>query len=167
MNGTTRVSQCAVYLDPNVFIEMWENKGSPNSARIWDMLDRGMSANWQFVSSELSLAEILVKPIAHAKASGDWQLVETYRFQIYDKGSFQRIIPVSRAVLDMAANVRSENKIIKLPDAIHLATALIENCSVFISNDIRLVDMIRKALHPSPFEMALTFANLADLDHVS
>jgi predicted nucleic acid-binding protein len=167
MNGKIRVSRKSVYLDANVFIEMWENRGAPESKLIWKMFAHGDSKGWQFVSSELSLAEVLVKPIGDAKLTGDWQLVHAYRFHIYDKGSFQRIVPVSRNILDMAANVRSENKAIKLPDAIHLSTALVEKCSVFVSNDTRFAEAIKKALYPTPFTAVVTFADLAELDNLA
>jgi predicted nucleic acid-binding protein len=166
MNGKIRVSQTSVYLDANVFIEMWENRGAPESKLVWEMFTRGHSKGWRFVSSELSLAEVLVKPILDAKQTGDWQLVNAYRFHIDDKGLFQRIAPVSRDILDMAANVRSENKAIKLPDAIHLSTALVEKCSVFVSNDTRFAEAIKKALYPTPFTAVVTFADLAELDNV-
>jgi predicted nucleic acid-binding protein len=167
MNGKIRVSQTSVYLDANVFIEMWENRGTPDSEKIWDMFSRGLSRGWRFVSSELSLAEVLVKPIFDAKQTGDWRLVDAYRFHIYDKGLFQRIVPIFRDILDMAANVRSENKAIKLPDAIHLSTALIEKCSAFVSNDTRFVDAIKKALYPAPFTAVVTFSDLAELDNLA
>lgn len=142
---------------------MWENKGGQHSREVWDLLALGSGKGWRFVSSELTLAEILVKPISEAKKTGDWSLADTYRFHIFDKGSFQRIVPVSRDILDRAANVRSENEAFKLPDAIHLATALQENCTVFISNDTRMVTAVRRALVPKHMEVAVTFSELSQM----
>ncbi len=167
MNGKTRLSETRIYLDTNVFIEMWENKGTFDSDKIWQMFTLGVDRGWRFVSSELTLAEVLVKPIRTAKDTGDWGLADTYRFHIYDKGSLQRIVPISRQILDNAANVRSENTAIKLPDAIHLSTALAENCTIFISNDGPFVKAIKKALIPKPFTSVLTFADLAELDSLA
>jgi predicted nucleic acid-binding protein len=163
-NGTNRVPARSVYLDANVFIEMWENRQTEASRLIWHMISIGMQRDWCFVSSELSLTEVLVDPIATAKKSNDWALVELYRFHIYDKDPFQRIIPVTREVLDRAANVRSENAGIKTPDAIHLATALIQKCSVFVSNDLRLVSALRRGLIPKHFQAAITFPELLDVE---
>jgi uncharacterized protein len=153
-----------IYLDANVYIELWENKTSPHGRLLWDLLVRGSQRGWRFVSSELTLAEVLVKPISIAKASGNWSLADTYRFQIYDKGQFQHIAPVSRDILDMAANVRSENASIRLPDAIHLATALLNECTIFISNDTSLVSAIKSALVPKRIDAAFCFSELAEAE---
>ena len=152
----------SVYLDANVFIELWENVGTEAHRILWRMLILGMERDWRFVSSELSLAEVLVDPIAKAKISQDWSVVDRYRFQIYDKKPLQKVSPVTRKVLDMAANVRSENATIKLPDAIHLATALLENCSIFVTNDQRFGRALKRDLIPKPFEKVLIFPEIAD-----
>jgi predicted nucleic acid-binding protein len=166
MNGTNSVPVLNVYLDANVFIEMWENRQTEASRLIWRMFSISMRRDWCFVSSELSLTEVLVDPIASAKKSNDWTLVDLYRFQIFDKEPFQRIAPVTREVLDMAANVRSENSGIKTPDAIHVATALIHSCSALVSNDRRLVSALSRDLSPKPFLKVLAFPDLLDVDGI-
>lgn len=157
------MSGTCIYLDANVFIELWENRGTENSRLLWKLVVQASQKNWRLVTSELTLAEVLVKPIKLAKQTGDWSLADTYRFQIYDKGHFQHIAPVSRQILDMAANVRSENSNVPLPDAIHLATALIENCTVIISNDKRFNSVIKIALVPKRFIAVLDFSELAEV----
>jgi predicted nucleic acid-binding protein len=164
MNGTIRVPAKTIYLDSNVFIEMWEKKGSEAHKLIWDMFSFGMQNDLCFVSSELTLAEVLVDPITKAQTTADWTLVDSYRFHIDNKNPFQRIVPVSTQVLDYAANVRAQNTAIKLPDAIHLATALIEKCSILISNDQRFCNVTKSELSPKYFEVALTFSDLAQVD---
>ncbi|WP_335130460.1 type II toxin-antitoxin system VapC family toxin [Nostoc sp.] len=47
-----------------------------------------------------------------------------------------RVIPVSRQVLIEAVQLRASINI-KLPDAIHAATALLTQCSTFLTNDQR------------------------------
>jgi predicted nucleic acid-binding protein len=165
-NGITDVSRTCVYLDANVFIEMWENKGTEASRLVWTMFSIGMQRVWCFVSSELTLAEVLIDPISDAKKSGDWSLVERFREQIADKGTFQRIIAVSRDLLDYAANVRSENSAIKTPDAIHVATALLNNCSVFVTNDKRLANALRRDLTPKHLSHVLTFDDLHNVSAI-
>ena len=48
------------------------------------------------------------------------------------------LVPISLEILMKAANVRAKNPAIRTPDAIHLATAVVERCSVFITNDVGL-----------------------------
>jgi predicted nucleic acid-binding protein len=153
-----------IYLDANVYIELWENKHSSHGRLLWEIIVRGSQNGWRFVSSELTLAEVLVKPIRIAKASGDWSLADNYRFQICDKGAFQHIAPVSRDILYMAANVRSENSSIRLPDAIHLATALLNRCTIFISNDNAFASAIKAALVPKRIAAVLCFSELAEAE---
>ena len=48
-----------------------------------------------------------------------------------------QMLPVNRDVLVAAARLRAETSI-KLPDAIHAATAQITGCSYFLTNDTRV-----------------------------
>ncbi len=141
---------------------MLENRQSEPSKAIWHLMSIGFEKGWRFISSELTLAEVLTKPIADAKLTGNWALVDAYRFSIQDKANLQTIVPVSRAVLDMAADVRSENGSLRLPDAIHLATALSEACSVFVTNDLRFAAALRKHPEPKQFDTILTFLDLPE-----
>jgi predicted nucleic acid-binding protein len=166
-NGTTKVSGTCVYLDANVFIEMWENRHTEFSRQIWSMFSIGMQRGWCFISSELTLAEVLVDPIANAKKTNDWSLVDIYRAHVANKGSFQRIVAISRDILDNAANVRSENAGIRTPDAIHLATALINKCSVFVSNDKRFANALRRDLMPKHLSHVLTFDDLSNVSAIN
>lgn len=82
------------------------------------------------VSSELTLMETLVGPLR----SGDiakknqreslWQQVNT------------RLLPITQDVLREAARLRAAIPALKTPDAIHAATALLNGCVLFISNDM-------------------------------
>ncbi|WP_347566102.1 PIN domain-containing protein [Scytonema sp. UIC 10036] len=51
------------------------------------------------------------------------------------------MIPVSRDILIEAAQLRA-NVNIKLPDAIHAATAILTQCSTFITNDQRFQSVL-------------------------
>lgn len=46
-----------------------------------------------------------------------------------------RLIPTTTAIWEQAANIRANNRL-KTPDAIHAATALANNSTLFITNDI-------------------------------
>lgn len=81
------------------------------------------------VTSELSLAEALVKPLQNQ----DSVQQATYK-QFICTSQQLSVIPISRDVLIEAAQIRASTNI-KLPDAIHAATAVLTECSTFLTND--------------------------------
>lgn len=116
------------YLDTNVLIALIEAPSplTNGHAEIVAKIDRGeMTA----VASELALAECLVKPLADANAKA----VEAYNLLFSESGSLNARA-VSRTVLTSAAALRAATRL-KLPDAIHLATAIEAGCSAFITAD--------------------------------
>jgi predicted nucleic acid-binding protein len=72
--------------------------------------------------------ETLVFPLKQ----GNTVLVNDY-VQLLENSEIQ-LIPIKRSVLKNAAHLRTTTNL-KTPDAIHAATALSENCAVFLSND--------------------------------
>ncbi len=120
-----------VYLDANFFIYFLEGSepwASP-ARGISTALDRGECTA---VTSELSLAECLVKPMA----SGQVEFIRTYLGMLQDRRSLS-LVQVTRNILIDAARLRAHSRI-KLPDAIHAATALQSECASFLTNDDRL-----------------------------
>jgi predicted nucleic acid-binding protein len=120
-----------VYLDANFFIYALEavQPWARAAGEILAALDRG---DLTAVTSELSLAECLVKPLER----GHTDVVEAYLAMLKDRRSLS-VLPVTREILVEAATLRARSRI-KLPDAIHAATALQEGCSSFLTNDDRL-----------------------------
>lgn len=120
-----------VYLDSNFFIytlegiEPWVR----GAAQVLAALDQG---DCIAVTSELSLAECLVRPLE----LGRMEVVRLFLEFLQDRPSFS-VVPVSREVLITAAELRARSRI-KLPDAIHAATAQREACFSFLTNDDRL-----------------------------
>ncbi|MEW6776248.1 MAG: PIN domain-containing protein [Bdellovibrionota bacterium] len=84
------------------------------------------------MTSELTLAEALIKPLR----MGNYALAEDYKQAIQPRDAF-RVVPIGREVLEEAARVRAHAGL-KMPDAIHAATARLAGCSHFVSNDLRL-----------------------------
>jgi len=124
-------ADCRIYLDTNVFVEMFERAGPVNKA-LTQMLaladDRGVP---RFVTSELALAELLVKPIEQSRHD----LIAVYD-NITVSNPFLEVVPVGRKILADAAF--ASQKSIKLPDAIHLTTAAHAGCRYFLTADRRL-----------------------------
>jgi len=96
------------------------------AAPLWDALRAGTQT---VVTSELCLLEVLVKPVQ----LGDSALQSLFRTILYNTKGFS-CAPITRQTLEMAAQLRATTGL-KTPDAIHAATALIEHCALFVTND--------------------------------
>lgn len=125
-----QISNKSIYLDANVFIYLLEGyeEFSPILKKIFGKIDNGISCA---VTSELTLAETLVKPILDDNV----RLQKIYE-QTIQASSLLNVVPISREILMTAAQFRKNT--VRLPDAIHLATAYLSNCHIFLTNDKQL-----------------------------
>ena len=120
------------YFDTNVFITAFESAGA-RSDHAWWLLDAIEAGEFQGSTSEITLAELLVKPLEENVID----LVESYKQIIRPTLGFD-VLPISRDVLIQAATIRAGRKSVKLPDAVHVATAQQLGCTFFVSGDRRL-----------------------------
>jgi predicted nucleic acid-binding protein len=123
-----------VYLDTNVIIAITENQseiGEGQKRLIKSFLNKETNG----MTSEITLAECLVRPVRELNQA----LIELY-LELLTAGSDLFIAGIDTNVLIEAANVRARHKI-KLPDAIHIATAQLSNCTTFVTNDHRLANL--------------------------
>ena len=120
------------YLDANVFIAALEHGGA-HSDHAWWILSAIEDGELEGVTSEITLAEILVKPMERR----DESVVTAYQSMISSVPGFQ-VSGVNRSILIDAARLRATQRALKLPDAVHVATAVAYGCSHFISDDERL-----------------------------
>ena len=117
-----------VYLDANCFIYSVE-RIDPYQA-ILDVLWRTVSVGQlKIVTSELTLLEVLVKPLR----IGDAITATTFRTVLQHTPDVQ-MMPITQPVLEEAANLRATLNL-RTPDAIHAATALLNRCGLFVTND--------------------------------
>lgn len=124
-----------IYLDANVFI--YHVEGHPRyQAELQKLFEAIRSGVLTAVTSRLSLAEVLVDPLR----TGDIVRQAAFELALRDQAHF-RVAPVD-PVLREAAYVRSRITSIKLPDAIHVATAQRARCTSFVTNDRRLRQVI-------------------------
>ena len=125
MNGMT---DTRVYLDANVFIYAVE--GQPDVAdpvrSLFELFRRGRAIG---VTSELTLAEVLAGAIDVRRRSYLSLIAWSRIFELQ---------PVSRDVLIETAEYRKHAGMPKLPDAVHVVTAIRSGCRKILSADSRL-----------------------------
>ena len=138
-----RLGGRATYLDSNVFIYAFEEHpvfAGPLHALLAEIEARRLDA----VTSEITLAEMLVRPLREERDD----LARVYETFLTPRASFA-VVPVSRDVLVEAARLRATARL-KLPDAIHAATARQSGCAALLTNDTGLgavpgVEVVRLA----------------------
>ena len=119
------------YLDTGVFIHAFELAG-PRTELFRNFFAGLARCPFKAITSELTLAELLA-PIKAAGAMTIEERQDLYR-TLFDEGAFIALTPVSRAILMRTAPLRQSHPQ-RLPDAIHIATAIETGCQFFMSPD--------------------------------
>lgn len=126
------VSFSRIYLDTNTIIRAFE--GSPE-----DEVSRNLVAMFglvkingpcPFVTSHITLAETLVHPIRR----DDLQAQLEYKLLLSSSSHWLQVRQISQSILVQASTLRATMSI-KLPDAIHAATAMLTKCSHILTSD--------------------------------
>jgi predicted nucleic acid-binding protein len=117
-----------VYIDSNCLIYSVEKHlvYAPILRSLWQAAQMG---NITILSSELVLAETLVGPLRY----GDAALANLYEQAFLQPGL--TLLPITPHVLREVARIRAVVPAIRTPDAIHAATALLDGCVLFLTND--------------------------------
>ena len=165
-----------IYFDTNVYIELIE-KNSPTTRRLARLFGGWEWQQHLIVTSEITLAEVLAKPIAMAVETGDYKLHDVYLRTLSVEPGVTDVLPVTRTIWQRAALVRAQlkryaNVSIKLPDATHVAAALECRCDTFVTNDLALQSAVRAIIErkgmsnndPVPVLTRLITFEAADLD---
>jgi predicted nucleic acid-binding protein len=116
-----------IYLDSCIAIYLVEEHAA-YSPRLEALLESLPSA--EIFVSDLAVMECLVKPYRDENVL----LIEKFDRWFHDVV----VLPVTFSVFTDAARLRADHPTLKTPDAIHLATALSQNCDEFWTNDGRL-----------------------------
>lgn len=152
---TDEVPPSKLYLDTNIFCAAFEGPG-PYSEILGAMFEALEGQPKRAVTSELTLAELLG---SEAPSLGWAKQTRLY----HDLLLWRRFIdlqPVSRAVLletaDYRRAARRSGRRIKLPDSIHVVTAIKSGCDFVISADKRF-------LVPSPLRIDLDSDGIATI----
>ncbi len=118
-----------VYIDAQIIIYFVEKRARYYRliAPLWDPSRSPV----RLITSELSLLETIVAPLAH----GNQQLVSLFESTI--RRSCE-LIPIDQPVLRRAAELRAAHPSLRVPDAIHVASGQAHAPDAFLTNDRRL-----------------------------
>ena len=119
----------SLYVDANIFVMATEAEDAMADLCI-EVLTAADRGQVRLVTSELTIAEVLVHPIR----DGNLSLIDAYERQIRPS-AILAVIPVTTDVLRHAAALRAAEQALKLPDAIHAATAALTDCHAIVTND--------------------------------
>ncbi len=123
----TRLIGRTVYLDSNVFIYAVEHV-APYAEALLPLFVSILAGETPAVTSEITRAEVFVKPFRTRDAALEAD------FEDVLAGPGITVVPVLRDVLVQSARLRAVSRM-KLPDAIHAATAQLAGCDVLLTND--------------------------------
>ena len=116
-----------IYLDASPFIYSVE-RIEPYQALLEPLWKQAQAGQFTVVSSELVVSEILVRPLREGN-----KLAETL-FRALLASNEVRLIAATRSLWEETARLRA-NSGLKTPDALHAASALQAECTLFVTND--------------------------------
>jgi len=119
-----------VALDANCFIYLLESPQSRRGSAIISDL-RSVPGKTRFTSA-LTISELLTRPFAEHGRDYAMGLLDTF---LALPGL--TVVPVDSGVAALAAELRAQTRL-KLPDAIHVATAITAGAEAFLTNDAGL-----------------------------
>ena len=123
-----------LYVDANILVHLVEHRDDLSKALV-NLFTAQRAGRPFLATSELTLAEVLVGPYRER----DDTLIDRYDAATISNDQFE-IGPIVRPVLWCAAVLRSQYPVLRLPDAIHVSTAIGMRCSHFLTADKRLAN---------------------------
>lgn len=131
----------SIYLDTNILIALFEGQ-QPRQLAIREFMNLAIEAgNVAFHTSALSFSELLVKPYR----SKDEPLAHHY-LQLARSTDWLAVHEISPIVIETAAALRAATSL-RLPDALHMATAMRACCPHFLTFDIGIAS-VPQLQHP-------------------
>lgn len=124
-----------VALDSMNFIYLFE-QDKRFSTRILDLFHQMESGKISVITSIISVVETLSPP---KYITNEHTQSEISRF--FQESVGLAVYPLNWEISFESARLRRENKFLKTPDSVQLATALINKADVFITNDQKLTGL--------------------------
>lgn len=140
------------YCDANIFIMAVEGRAG-QIGLAGDLVTAAMDERCTVITSQLTLGEVLVVPLRF----NETETLEAYRSLLGGACPGILVRPVDAEALGEAAALRARHPRLKLPDAVHLATARLNRIDWFVTNDARMAgdSGLRTA---TPFDQVLEAA---------
>lgn len=120
-----------VYADTNIYIIVFEGE-DPRRERLAKTLFPPALPQFTLVASLVTYAELLVGPFR----SGNGELVASYE-ALFGGDTLLDSVPVDQPLLREAALLRARYRVLRLPDALHIVSAMRAGCSHFVSDEAR------------------------------
>lgn len=127
MSGLAKLGD-RLYFDANIYIYAVEGfvDWRPTVGRLFQYAEAdGRSV----IASQALLVELLPKPLARS----DQIFVNTYR-TMFEKGQNIRLVDIDHSVAMTAVDMCARHNL-RPVDGLHLATALVHDCTAFVTND--------------------------------
>lgn len=156
-----------LYFDANAFIAAIE--GVPAPPQLQALLDGADRRLVTIVTSELSIAETLTGPIKALRVADDKSAADLYvaYSNLFSEASRIETRPIDKWVLLQAAELRAHAAALKLPDAIHLATATTFGCDELVTGDKALRRVAQDLMRGCSLDPADLDALLARIETAS
>ena len=120
-----------IFIDTAPFIYLLANNPA-YSERLRNYISNSFSSGTKFCTSFLTIAEYCVMPY---RLNYPQKIDDFERFIIDAK---IELIDLTREIAKISAQIRAKYSGIKTMDALQIATAVQENCSLFLTNDKQL-----------------------------
>jgi predicted nucleic acid-binding protein len=125
----------SLYLDTNILISLFEGQ-HPRQLTLRAFMNLAIgSGNVAFHTSALSFSELLVKPYR----TKDEVLAQHY-LQLARSTDWLTVHQVAPIVIETAAALRAGTSL-RLPDAIHVATAMLADCDHILTFDVGITSL--------------------------
>jgi predicted nucleic acid-binding protein len=129
-------STAPIYLDTNVLISLGDAGSAVGRLMPGIIALQNGAQTPLFLTSRLTFAELMVKPLRDR----DRMMASIYTSWAMSS-AWLSVCEVDGRVLELAPLLRAQRPRLKLPDAIHLASALVCRCERLLTADLALLDI--------------------------
>lgn len=133
MTSFGELTGAKLYFDSNVFIYALESPDRDLRKRHQHLFHMLAAKRFDVCTSLVTRAEVLVRPLRMNQV----ELADRYRALLSGADAVS-VVGLNIDVMDRAAGLRADYPALKLPDALHIATAMHVGCDALVSNDLRL-----------------------------
>lgn len=121
-----------VALDSMTFIYHFD-RVEPYFAHTTELFTKAQHGDYEIITSLISVIETL-SPTAYRHSPELIKEINIY----FKEAHYLHIVDVTWDIAQEAARLRREYKYLRTPDAIQLATAIVHNADLFVTNDMKL-----------------------------